>query len=59
MKKIVQFIKECVGEMKRVTWPSRSEVFSSIRVVLISTIVMAVVLGLLDYLFTQGLRLIY
>lgn len=59
MKKIIQFIKECVAEMKRVTWPSRSEVFSSIRVVLISTIIMAIILGLFDYLFTQGLRLIY
>ncbi len=59
MKKIIQFCKECVTELKRVTWPTRSEVFSSVKVVFISTVVMAVILGLLDYLFTTGLRLIY
>ena len=59
MKKFFRFCKECVGELKKVTWPTRSEVFSSTKIVLISTIVMAVLLGLVDWLFTSGLRLIF
>ncbi len=59
MKKIVQFIKECAGELRKVTWPTKSDVLSSTKVVFISTVVVALVLGLLDWLFTEGMRLIF
>lgn len=59
MKKFFQFCRECVGELKKVTWPSAPQVFSSVRVVLVSTIVVAVILGLLDWGFTEGLRAIF
>ena len=59
MKKFFQFCKECVAELRKVTWPSREQVISSVKIVLISTIVVAIILGLLDWLFTQGLRIIF
>ncbi|MCI5828958.1 MAG: preprotein translocase subunit SecE [Treponema sp.] len=59
MKKFIQFVKECAGELRKVTWPTRSDVLSSTKVVFISTIVVAVVLGLLDWLFTKGLFLVF
>ncbi len=59
MKKIVQFCKECVAELRKVVWPSRSEAVASVQVVIVSTIVVALLLGLLDMLFTEGLRLIF
>lgn len=59
MKKFVQFVKECAGELRKVNWPTRSEVLSSTKVVFISTIVVAVILGLLDWLFTKGLMLVF
>lgn len=59
MKKFFRFCRECVGELKKVTWPTRGEVFSSVKVVLISTVVVALILGLLDWLFTAGLQLIF
>ena len=59
MKKIIQFCKECVTELKRVSWPSRNEVVASVKVVLISTIFIAAVLGLLDWAFMKGLRIIF
>lgn len=59
MKKFFQFCKECVAELKKVTWPTRSEVLSSVKVVFFSTLVVAIILGLLDWVFTQGLRLIF
>lgn len=59
MKKIIQFCKECVAELKKVTWPTRGEVISSVKIVLIVTIFMAIVLGLFDWAFTQLLRLIF
>lgn len=59
MKKIFQFFKECAGELRKVTWPTRSDVLSSTKVVFISTIIVALILGLLDWLFTEGLRLVF
>ena len=56
MAKVVQFIKESKAELKKVVWPSKEDVLSSIKVVIISTIVVAVVLGLFDFGFTEAFR---
>lgn len=58
MAKVVQFIKEIKAELKKVVWPTKEDVFSSIKVVIISTIVVAVVLGALDLGFSELFRLI-
>ena len=58
MAKVVQFIKESKAELKKVVWPTKEDVFSSIEVVIISTIVVAVVLGALDLGFSELFRLI-
>ncbi len=59
MAKIVQFFKESAAELKKVVWPSREDVWSSVAVVLVSTIIIAVVLGLLDALFVPGRNLVF
>jgi preprotein translocase subunit SecE len=53
MKKIILFFQESFAELKKVTWPSRDEVISSTKVVLVSTIVIAAVLGLVDFLLVK------
>lgn len=58
MSKIGQFFRESKAELKKVVWPSRDDVVSSIKVVVISTIVVAVILGLLDFAFTEAFRAI-
>ena len=58
MAKVIQFFKESRAELKKVVWPTRDDVVSSIKVVIISTIVVAVILGLLDLGFTQLFRII-
>ena len=58
MSKIDQFFRESKAELKKVVWPSRDDVVSSIKVVIISTIVVAVILGLLDFAFTEAFRAI-
>ena len=57
--KIVQFFKESVAELKKVVWPTKDDVFSSVKVVLISTVAVAVLLGFLDMLFTAGMNIIF
>ena len=57
--KIVSFFKECVAELKKVVWPGKDDVISSVKVVLLSTVIIAVILGLLDLLFVTGMNLIF
>ena len=59
MGKIIRFFKECIAELKKVVWPSRNGAVSSVKVVLISTILIAVVLGLLDLVFVTGMNLVF
>lgn len=56
MAKMFQYFKECKAELKKVVWPSKADVGASLKVVIISTILVAVVLGLLDFGFTEAFR---
>jgi preprotein translocase subunit SecE len=58
MSKVIQFFRESKAELKKVVWPTKDDVISSIKVVIISTIVVAVVLGLLDISFTALFRML-
>ena len=53
MKKIILFFQESFAELKKVTWPSRDEVISSTKVVLVSTLLIAGILGALDLILIQ------
>lgn len=59
MGKIKTFGKECIAELKKVVWPTRDDVLASVKVVVVSTFVVAVVLGVLDVLFTSFMRFVF
>ena len=59
MKKIILFFQESFAELKKVTWPSRDEVISSTKVVLLSTLVIAAVLGLVDFVLVKLVDLVF
>ncbi len=59
MNKIIRFFKESFAELKKVTWPGREEVTSSTKVVLASTLLIALALGLVDFLIFRGIDLIF
>lgn len=59
MRRIIQFFKDSYAELKKVVWPSRDEVASSTKVVLVSVALFAAVLGLLDFLFLTGIDFIF
>ena len=58
MAKVIQFFKESRAELKKVVWPTRDDVISSIKVVIISTIIVALILGLLDLGFSELFRIV-
>jgi preprotein translocase subunit SecE len=49
VKKIISFLKESRAELKKVNWPSKEEVLTSTRVVIISILIIAGVIALVDY----------
>lgn len=57
--KLTQFVKESYAELKKVIWPGKDDVISSVKVVLVSTIVVGAVLGLIDALLLLGIRAIF
>jgi preprotein translocase subunit SecE len=59
MNKFVQFVKESYAELRKVVWPTREDVISSVKVVLVSTIVIAVLLGAIDAILLAGVNLIF
>lgn len=59
MGKIIEFFKESIAELKKVVWPGVDDVVSSVKVVLVSTLVIAVALGLLDWLFVSGMNIVF
>lgn len=59
MKKFFRFCKECVAELKKVTWPTGDQVLSSVTVVFVSTVVVALILGVLDFAFTKGMEIVF
>jgi preprotein translocase subunit SecE len=59
MRKLVQFIKESYAELRKVVWPGKEDVISSVKVVLISTVLFALALGLVDVLLLLGVQAIF
>lgn len=50
--KLFVFIREARAELKRVTWPSRQQVWYSTIVVIAVTFLVAAYLGLVDVILT-------
>jgi len=59
VKKIIQFFKDCFGELRKVVWPSKEDVISSTKVVIISTVLIALFLGAVDWILFQGVKLLF
>ena len=56
--RIKAWFKSCKSEMKKVVWASWSSVRSNTIMVLICIIVVSAVIGLVDYLFSQGFTIL-
>ena len=59
MGKVLNFFRECGAELRKVVWPSRDDVVASVKVVIVTTIIIAVILGGLDLLFSTLYRLVF
>jgi preprotein translocase subunit SecE len=59
MKKIIQFFRDCYGEMRKVVWPTRQDVISSTKVVIISTVIISLILSFFDLVIYNGFKFIF
>ena len=58
MKKIINYFRSALAEMKKVTWPTRQETYRYTILVIAISLGVAAFLGGLDYLFSQGLQIL-
>ena len=50
---VQRLYRETVGELRKVTWPTRQEARNLTGIVLLVIVTMSLLLGTLDYLFTR------
>jgi preprotein translocase subunit SecE len=59
MKKMMKYFKECHNELKKVVWPTPVEVRASTKVVIVSTILVAIFLGFVDFVLLKIMYLMF
>ena len=55
---IQRFFRETMGELRKVSWPTREEAINLTKVVLVVMVITGAFLGALDFLFLQIFKLI-
>jgi preprotein translocase subunit SecE len=58
MNKAVRFLKEVSSEMKKVTWPNRSELIGSTLVVITLVMFVAFYVGFVDFLLSSVINMV-
>ena len=60
MKKVISYIKDSYNELvHKVSWPTRSELSNSAVVVIFSSLIIAVLIGVVDFGFKAVMNFIY
>lgn len=57
--KIINFFGDIVKEMKKVTWPKKEELKESTLVVIITSLIFAVFVFIVDKVISEGLKAIF
>jgi len=50
LRRLVNFFKGVMDEMRKVSWPSKEEVIASSVVTIVFILILSVILGLVDFL---------
>ena len=53
------FIREVIAELRKVIWPTRKELITYTWVVIVFVLIMAGIIALYDFLFTQGVLAVF
>ena len=58
MQKIINFLKEVAVEFKNITWPKKDTLIQLTIVVISISIIISLILGGFDYIFTRSIGLL-
>ncbi len=56
--KVKKFWRDYKSEFKKIVWPSKEETTKSTMIVIVSIVVCAIVIGILDFAFSKGITLL-
>ncbi|SHI05222.1 preprotein translocase subunit SecE [Clostridium grantii] len=56
---LFQFLRELKAETKRITWPTQEEVKKATIIVLVFCAVSAILIGMMDFVFSTLYKLIF
>ena len=56
MEKAKKFVSDVVSEMKKVSWPTVNELRGSTMVVIVTVIIIAIFIGIVDRILSLGLE---
>jgi preprotein translocase subunit SecE len=59
IEKIKAYLSDTRTELKKVTWPSRQELREATRVVIVSTIIVTVFVGVVDQILSRIIKLVF
>lgn len=51
--RVQRYFRETIGELRKVSWPTRTEAINLTRIVVIVIVVLGIVLGVLDFIFLR------
>ncbi|MGA2667819.1 MAG: preprotein translocase subunit SecE [Ignavibacteria bacterium] len=57
--KIISFFTDIIKEMRKVTWPKKEELRESTLVVLVTSLIFAVFVYIIDKILSEGLKVIF
>jgi preprotein translocase subunit SecE len=55
---IQKFLSEVFAEMKKVSWTTRRELVDSTLIVILSSFILGIFVGVIDYAFSRGVAVI-
>jgi preprotein translocase subunit SecE len=58
-ERIGLFVRQVVAELRKVIWPTRRELITYTMVVIVFVSVVAAIVAVLDYAFTQGVLFVF
>ena len=59
IEKLKLFLSETRTELKKVTWPTREELKESTKVVIVSTFIVTIFVGVVDQVLNRIIRLVF
>ncbi|MFZ1684138.1 MAG: preprotein translocase subunit SecE [Candidatus Zixiibacteriota bacterium] len=58
-EKLQKYLKETAGELRKMTWPTKDELIGSTVVVIVTSLIIAVFIGIVDWALSSLVKMIF